>query len=46
MDAKRRGTGKTDALDAHEVAAAALPLPMEKLRRTRLKTGFFKPCGS
>lgn len=40
MDAKnRRGVGKTDALDAHRIAAATLPLPVEKLRRPRLNDG-------
>lgn len=40
MDAKkRRGTGKSDALDAHQIAAATLPLPVEKLRRPRLNDG-------
>lgn len=31
--------GKTDALDAHQIAAATLPLPVEKLRRPRLNDG-------
>jgi transposase len=40
MDArKRRDVGKTDALDAHRIAAATLPLPVEKLRRPRLNDG-------
>lgn len=40
MDAKKRqGVGKSDALDAHHIAAAALPLPQEKLRRPRLNDG-------
>ncbi|MFC5128976.1 IS110 family transposase [Paeniglutamicibacter kerguelensis] len=40
MDAKsRRGVGKTDALDAHRMAMAVLPLPVEKLRRPRLNEG-------
>ena len=40
MDAKkRRGVGKTDALDAHQIAAATLPLPLDKLRRPRLNDG-------
>jgi transposase len=40
MDAKKRhGVGKSDALDAHRIAAAALPLPLEKLRRPRLNEG-------
>jgi transposase len=36
---KRRGVGKSDALDAHQIAAATLPLPVEKLRRPRLNDG-------
>lgn len=40
MDAKQRyGVGKSDPLDAHRIAAAALPLPVEKLRRPRLNDG-------
>lgn len=40
MDAKqRRGVGKSDALDAHRIAAAALPLAVEKLRQPRLNDG-------
>lgn len=40
MDAKkRRGVGKSDALDAHQIAAATLGLPVEKLRRPRLNDG-------
>lgn len=40
MDAKKRhGVGKSDALDAHHIAAAVLPLPQEKLRRPRLNDG-------
>ena len=40
MDAKQhRGVGKSDALDAHRIATAALPLPVEKLRRPRLNNG-------
>lgn len=40
MDAKQRyGVGKSDALDAHRIAAAALPLPVDKLRRPRLSDG-------
>lgn len=40
MDArKRRGVGKTDALDAHQIAMTALPLPVEQLRRPRLHAG-------
>ena len=40
MDArKRHGVGKTDALDAHRIAIAVLPLPVEKLRRPRLNEG-------
>ena len=40
VDAKKhRGVGKSDALDAHQIAAAALALPVEKLRRPRLNDG-------
>lgn len=40
MDAKkRRGVGKSDALDAHRIGAAVLPLPLEKLRRPRVNDG-------
>ncbi|WP_211883232.1 IS110 family transposase [Pseudarthrobacter albicanus] len=40
MDAKkRRGVGKTDALDAHQIVMSTLPLPVEKLRRPRLHDG-------
>jgi len=40
LDAKKnRGVGKTDALDAHRMAMAVLPLPVEKLRRPRLDEG-------
>lgn len=40
MDKKQyRGVGKSDALDAHRIAAAALPLPVEKLRHPRLSSG-------
>jgi hypothetical protein len=40
LDAKnRRGVGKTDALDAHQIAAATLPLPVDKLHRPRLNDG-------
>lgn len=40
MDAKQhRGVGKPDVLDAHRIAAAALPLPIAKLRRPRLNEG-------
>lgn len=40
MDAKRRyGIGKSDTLDSHRIAAATLPLPVDKLRRPRLSTG-------
>lgn len=40
MDAKkRRGVGKSDALDTHRIAAAALPLRLEKLRRPRVNDG-------
>lgn len=33
----RRGVGKTDALDAHQIAAATLGLPEQKLPRPRLR---------
>lgn len=36
---KRRGVGKTDALDAHRIAISTLPLPVDKLRRPRLHDG-------
>ena len=40
MDAKKDcGVGRTDALDAHRMAMAVLPLPVEKLRRPRLDEG-------
>lgn len=40
MDTKtRRGVGKSDALDAHHIAAAALPLPVGMLRRPRSNDG-------
>lgn len=40
MDAKkRRGVGKSDALDAHQIAMSTLPLPVDKLRRPRLNKG-------
>lgn len=40
MDAKkRRGVGKSDALDAHRIAMAVLSLPVDKLRRPRLHDG-------
>jgi transposase len=40
MDAKKnRGIGKSDSLDARRIAAAVLPLPVEKLRRPRLNEG-------
>jgi len=40
MDAKKnRGVGKSDALDAHRMARAVLPLPVVKLRRPRLNEG-------
>jgi len=40
MDAKkRRGVGKSDALDAHQIAMSTLPLPVDKLRRPRLNEG-------
>lgn len=40
MDAKkRRGVGKSDVLDAHQIALATLPLSVEKLCRPRLNDG-------
>lgn len=40
MDAKQhRGVGKNDTLDSQRIAAAALPLPVDKLRRPRLNDG-------
>ena len=40
MNAKtRRGVGKTDALDAHQIAAATLGLSKQKLPRPRLGEG-------
>lgn len=40
MDTKKnRGVGKSDTLDAHRMARAVLPLPVEKLRRPRLHEG-------
>lgn len=40
MDGKQyRGIGKSDALDTQRIATAALPLPLEKLRRPRLNSG-------
>lgn len=40
MDAKQRyGVGKSDTLDAHRIAAAALPVSVDKLRRPRLNDG-------
>lgn len=36
---KRHGVGKSDQLDAHHIAVAALPLPTQKLRRPRLNDG-------
>jgi hypothetical protein len=38
MDA-RHGAGKSDPLDAHRIAAAALPLDEQQLRRPRLNEG-------
>ncbi len=35
----RRGIGKSDALDAHRIAAAVLPFTEEQLRRPRLNEG-------
>lgn len=40
MDVKKNhGVGKSDSLDAHRIAMAALPLEVEKLRRPRLNDG-------
>src|SRR5699024_10938364 len=40
MDAtQHRGVGKSDDLDAHRIAAAALPFPVDKVRRPRLNNG-------
>lgn len=40
MDAKkRRGVGKSNAIDAHQIAATALGLPVEQLRLPRLDDG-------
>lgn len=40
MDAKHRyGIGKSDTLDSHQIAAATLPISVEKLRRPRLNYG-------
>ena len=36
---QNRGVGKSDALDAHRMAMASLPLPVDKLRRPRLNEG-------
>ena len=36
---QNHGVGKTDALDAHRMAAASLPLPVNKLRHPRLNEG-------
>lgn len=38
-ESARGGVGKSDALDAHRIAMAVLPLPVEKLRRPRLHDG-------
>lgn len=40
MDAKtRRGVGKSDVLDAHQIAVTTLGLPVHQLRRPRLNDG-------
>lgn len=40
MDAKKSyGVGKSDAIDAHQIAMAVLPLSVDKLRRPRLHDG-------
>lgn len=36
---QNHGVGKTDALDAHRMASASLPLPVDKLRHPRLNEG-------
>ncbi len=36
---QNRGVGKTDVLDAHRMAMASLPLPVDKLRHPRLNEG-------
>jgi transposase len=36
---QNRGVGKSDALDAHRMAIASLPLPVDKLRHPRLHEG-------
>ncbi|GAA1416370.1 IS110 family transposase [Glutamicibacter uratoxydans] len=36
---QNRGVGKTDSLDAHRMAMASLPLPVDKLRLPRLHEG-------
>ncbi|MGP5600791.1 IS110 family transposase, partial [Glutamicibacter arilaitensis] len=36
---QNRGVGKTDSLDAHRMAMASLPLPVDKLRHPRLNEG-------
>src|SRR5699024_6022301 len=36
---QHRGVGKNDALDAHRMAMASLPLPQEELRHPRLNEG-------
>ena len=52
MDARaHHGVGKSDPLDAHRIAAAALPLEEQQLRRPRLNEGVraalrVLPCGS
>lgn len=39
---QKRGVGKTDALDAHRMATASLPLPINKLRHPRMNEGIRK----
>lgn len=43
MDVRKNfGVGKTDSMDAFRIATAALPLPVDKLRRPRLNKGVRK----
>ena len=39
MPRREMALGKSDALDAHRIAMAVLPLPVGKLRRPRLHDG-------
>lgn len=36
---QNHGVGKTDSLEAHRMASASLPLPVDKLRHPRLHEG-------